>query len=76
MREQPRKQLPIAANPAVFAFRKCSIGGGVVFHQLDIDQAGACVLALNQIVAEDGVLWKALADGGIEGAAHRKCPCR
>ena len=76
MREQPGKQLPIAADPAVFAFRKRAVSGRVIFHQLDIDEAGARVLAFDQIVAEDGVLRKALADGGVKGAAHRRCLCR
>src|ERR1700733_6025413 len=53
MAEQPRQQLPVAANPAMLPFRKRSVRGGVILHQLDVDQPRAGVLALNQIVAED-----------------------
>ena len=66
-RQQPRQQLPVAANPALPAFDIGRIARRVILVQLHIaDQASAGVAAFQQIVAEDAVVGKSPAQRAFE----------
>lgn len=58
-REEPARDLPVAARPAVPAVGVGQDAGGFAFDELDVaEEAAACVAAFDQVVAEDAVLGK------------------
>ena len=64
---QPANQLPIAAYPAVAARHVGAVARGRVLEQLHLaEQTGACVAALEQVVAQDAVLGHAVAQRAFE----------
>src|SRR5690606_31761165 len=55
--EQPREELPVAADPAVEPHGPRAVARGVVVEELEVrDERGAGVVALEEVVREDGVL--------------------
>ena len=65
--DDPRQQLPIATRPPVVAKRGDVVPGGEILHHLHIgNQAGAGEDALEQIVAEQGVLRNAALQRRLE----------
>ena len=66
--QQPRQQLPVAAHPAVCAASVGQVVRRVVLVKDDVgDQAGAAVDALEQIVAEQGILGHPAGQAALEG---------
>ena len=67
---QPGQQLPVAARPAVLAGGGHGVGARVLLDHLDVgDQTGTQVVALQQIMAEHGVVGDSpvqLAEGDID----------
>ncbi|MNZ46192.1 hypothetical protein D3C78_638680 [compost metagenome] len=70
-RQQPRQQLPVAANPAMPALAVDAVARGMLLEQLHIrQQARAGVAALDQVVAENAVVGETPGEGLLEGI-HR-----
>ena len=66
-RQQPRQQLPVAANPAMPSAHVGTVAGRVFLEQLHVaEQARACVATLDQVVAEDAVFRKAAIQRALE----------
>ncbi len=66
-RHQPRQQLPVAADPARTALGVGGVAFGVVLVQSHVaDQAGACIAAFQQVVAEDAILRQAALERMLE----------
>ncbi len=66
--EEPLGDLPVAADPAVFAARVGAVVRGVIVDDLDVGgEAGAGVGALDEVVAEEGVAGEALFEHSVEG---------
>ena len=65
---QPGQQLPVSADPAMAAADVGGIGGGIFLVHLNIgQQARARVTALDQVMAEDGVVREARGHRALEG---------
>ena len=59
-RQQPARELPVSANPAVATIYVGAVTGRVFLVQLHVaQQAGARITTFQQVVAEDAVLGKA-----------------
>ena len=66
--EHPRQQLPVAARPAMLAFGGDVVAGRKFLDHLDVgSQSGAGEDALEQIVAEHGVVRHPAGERGLEG---------
>jgi hypothetical protein len=67
-RQQPLRDLPIAANPAVPPVNVHVVAGGIFLVELHVAHEGRAGMArFQQIVAEDGVLREAPVHGPLEG---------
>ena len=66
--QEPRDDLPVAADPAVAAAHVGVVARRRILEQLHVaDQSRACVAALQQVVAEDAVFRQAPAQHPLEG---------
>ena len=76
-RQDPRRDLPIAANPAMLALAVADVVERKVLEQLDIaGQRHAHVRPFNQVVTEQRFRGKAIARPWSGTPARRKSPCR
>src|SRR5437764_10394033 len=67
MRQQPSSDLPVAAQPAMFATVVRAVMRRIIFDYFDIsDQPRACVSAFDQVVTEQRILREAM----LEYALH------
>jgi hypothetical protein len=67
--ENPRGDLPVAADPAMLAFGEAAVAVGNGFEQLDVaGMADACVRAFDQVVAQQGFRRKAIPESRMECA--------
>ena len=65
--QQPARDLPVAADPAVPAAHVRAVARRILLVQLHVaQQAGARIAAFQQIVAEDAVLGKAPSERALE----------
>ena len=66
--ENPRKQLPVAARPAMLAIGRDIVAGGKLLDELDIgSEPGAREGAFEEIVAEQRVLGDTSLERALEG---------
>ena len=66
-REQPEKNLPVAAYPAVFAFAVRRYPRRIIINHFDVrDQSSPCIRSFNHVVAENRVRWEAPLDNLLE----------
>ncbi len=66
-RQQPRQQLPVAADPAMATLDVGAVARRIFLEQLHVaEQAGARVATFDQVVAEDAVFRKAVVQAQLE----------
>jgi len=75
--QQPVRDLPVAADPAMAPLHVRDVARRIAFVQFDIaEQAGAHVTAFQQIVTQDAVFRQAFLQREFERVDIVDAPCR
>src|SRR5437870_6209974 len=66
--EQPSRDLPVTAQPTMFAAVVGTVVGRIILNHLDIAyQSGPCVCAFDQIVTQQRISRESLFEDAING---------